>query len=383
MAPIHAPLPAGTFPPLTSTPMAALKSFAGYLALSTVVPFAMLLSLEGFASMAMMAHEVATAAPPPRLPLVAHDTLLGWIGRPNVSLPNHFGPNLTVTHDENGMRVHRAPTGTPASSERGVVCSGGGLVYGAGVADSGTMCAYLERELPGVRTLNMAQRGFGVSQAYLWYRRDGARHPHRLHVFAFGRGDFDRMARESDRGYAKPVLELRDGQLVVGNAPLPIRTTPSRWWALPMVLSDSRLMHAVERRTGRTESRLAREGELSLRVSDAMFRDLDRLNRERGSRVVLVYLPVLADLKPGPNDERRAAVESFGRQSGIPFVDLTASMRAVPADTADWFFITPNALPSRGVAGHYSAAGHRWVAARLAERLRETLDVARALEAAH
>ena len=77
--------------------------------------------------------------------------------------------------------------------------------------------------------------------------------------------------------------------------------------------------------------------------------------------------------------DRRAALAAFSGRLGISFVDLTAGMRAVSPDTVDWFFITPSALPVRGLAGHYSAAGNRWVAARLAERLGALPDVASAV----
>jgi hypothetical protein len=111
-------------------------------------------------------------------------------------------------------------------------------------------------------------------------------------------------------------------------------------------------------------------------VAQAVFRDLDSLNRARGSRVVLVYLPTLGDLREGAGDDRRAALAAFSGRLGISFVDLTAGMRAVSPDSVDWFFITPSALPVRGLAGHYSAAGNRWVAARLAGRLGALPDVA-------
>jgi hypothetical protein len=359
--------------------MSALKRFAGYLALATVVPFAMLLMLEGLTSIGMLAHEVISLQPPAKLPHTAHDSLLGWVGQPNVVLPNYFGPNLSLTHDAAGMRVHRPVAEALASGEHRIICSGGALTYGAGVADSQTMCAYLEQELPGVRTLDMTQEGFGIDQAYLWYRRDGDTFPHQLHVFAFTRSDFDRMAQASYRGYAKPVLVARNGSLAAENVPLPGHGAASRWSRLPSVLSDSRLLRAIDRRTGWTESNRAREDAESWKVAQAVFRDLARLNEARGSEVVLVYLPTLNDLRAGPNDGRRAALATFSRESAIPFIDLTIDMRAVSADSTDWFFITPNALPVGGLAGHYSAVGHRWTAAHLAERLRAIPDVARAL----
>jgi hypothetical protein len=359
--------------------MTALKRLAGVVALTTIVPLAILLVLEGFANMGILAHRILTVQPPPRLQHTAPDSLLGWSGQPNVALPNAYGPGLSLTHDASGMRIHRPVPDSVAPGQRRILCSGGSLLHGAGVADSQTTCAYLERDLPGVNTLDLAQEGFGIDQAYLAYRRDGGRYPHRLQLFAFTRGDFDRLARSWDRGYAKPVLALHDGRLLPDGVPLPATPTSGRWSAMTSVLSESRLAQAIERRTGVTESRRRREAARSWQIAQAVFRSLDSLNRARGSRLVLAYLPTLGDLREGAGDDRRAALAAFSERAGIPFVDLTAGMRAVSPDTADWFFITPNALPVRGLAGHYSTAGNRWVAALLAERLAALPELADAM----
>jgi hypothetical protein len=92
-----------------------------------------------------------------------------------------------------------------------------------------------------------------------------------------------------------------------------------------------------------------------------------------------VYLPAPPDLAPGPYDVRRERMEKFSKKAGIPFIDLTPAIRAVPPDSLDWLFITPNALPVEGSSGHYTASGHRWVAAQLASQLRAIPPVAGAL----
>jgi hypothetical protein len=356
--------------------MTALRRLAGYIALSTVVPVAILLVLEGLASLGILAHRALTLQPPARPQYTMPDSLLGWTGRPNVAVPDAYGPGLSLTHDAAGLRVHPPASGLVAATERRIVCSGGSLVHGAGVADSQTMCAYLEQELPGARTLELAQEGFAIDQAYLAYRRDGARIPHRLQILAFTRGDLDRIALRRAGGYAKPVLDLRSGRLVVTDLPGSNASGWSRWSAMTSLLSESRLAQAIERRTGLAEARRRRDADHSWSVAQAVFRDLDSLDRARGSRLVLVYLPTLGDLREGAGDDWRAEIAAMAARGGIPFVDVTAALRAVPPDTADWFFITPGAVSVRGLAGHYAARGNRWIAARLAERLGAMPDVA-------
>jgi hypothetical protein len=361
-----------------------MKRIAGYVALVTVVPLAMLLTLEGLASMAIMARHAMEARPQPPFPHVVHDTLIGWVGQPNVALPNAFGPHLSLTHDARGLRVHPPAPAAPDAGDHRIVCSGGSLVYGAGVADSQTMCADLEQALPGVRTIDMAGEGYGIDQAYLRYQRDGGERaggegPHPLHLLAFTQADVERITRASDRGFARPSLAVRDGRLVASNLPLPEPKSSDRWEDGSSVLAESRLMRAIERRTGWSDASRTRQRERAWSLAQALVHDLDGLDRARGSRLVLVYLPALSDLRPGGSDARRAAFAASSARAGIPFIDLTPAMRTMSPDSVDWLFITPSALPVRGLAGHYSAAGHRWVAARIAERLLAAPDLARAI----
>ena len=59
---------------------------------------------------------------------------------------------------------------------------------------------------PRLETLNMGQGGYGVDQAYLWYKRDAAKFEHQVHLLAFITDDFVRMQSDRFRGYGKPVI---------------------------------------------------------------------------------------------------------------------------------------------------------------------------------
>jgi hypothetical protein len=96
------------------------------------------------------------------------------------------------------------------------------------VSDDETFCAYLEQEFPGVRALNMAQRGYGIDQAYLWYRHDAVFYPHQVHLFTFIWHDFERMALTEFTGYPKSKLVLKSGRLVIANVPVPRWAGPKR-----------------------------------------------------------------------------------------------------------------------------------------------------------
>jgi hypothetical protein len=85
---------------------------------------------------------------------------------------------------------------------------------------------------------------------------------------------------------------------------------------------------------------------------------------------VVVYLPGEPEYLPGPRDDRRLRLAKLLAARQIAFIDLTPDLRAVSPDSLDWLFITPHALPTNGAGGHYTAVGHRWVAAHLAAHLR-------------
>jgi hypothetical protein len=340
-------------------------------ALGLVLLLVAAVAVEGVSSLWSLARDVRALQPPPEnFRQAKYDTLVGWVPMPNLAIRDNFGPGIPLTTSADGMRIHR-PVATLAAGERRIICSGDSFTFGSGVGDSDTFCARLEHELPGTRTLNMAQRGYGNDQMYLRYRRDAARYPHQLHLFAFIWGDFERMSAKTFLGYSKPLLRLRDDRLVVENVPVPPWKGWSRWTAAAGVLPQSRLMQLVSERAGDGEgAKLRRVDARVLDVSAWIFRDLAKLGRERGSALVLVYLPTIADLRPGAHDERRRWLATFGHDSGVPVVDLTDEMRQLPTDSLQWLFITANQLPVNGSGGHYTAAGHAWVASRLAAHLK-------------
>jgi hypothetical protein len=193
-----------------------------------------------------------------------------------------------------------------------------------------------------------------------------------LHLFAFIWHDFERMALKSFTGYPKPMLTLKNGALVTENVPVPRWTGNSNSEEYAAILGQARLMQLVQSRVDMSDAaKMRRVDDQVWTTAEAVFSDLARLNKERGSTLVLVYLPAPPDVNAGPYDVRRTRLEAFSRRTGIPFIDLTPELRTIAPDSLDWLFITPNALPVNGSSGHYTAAGHTWVAQRLVDHLKQ------------
>jgi len=338
--------------------------------------------LEGLASVGLLTGDIAAIRRPPvaNFRQSAYDSLVGWVSFPNLAIRDDFGPGLALTTNADGLRIHRPVARALAPGERRIMCSGASFTFGSGVADGDTFCARLEQELPGVRTLNVAQLGYGVDQSFLWYRRDGARWPSQVHLFIVNGSDLDRTASKDLTGYAKPVLAVDHDTLVARNVPVPRWTGWSRWDQAKGLVPDLRIAQVVANRVDLSETAQYRRVDAKVwPMMDVLLRDLARLDRERHAAPVLVYLPGEPEFAPGPRDERRRHIARSAAAAGIPVVDLTADLRAVAPDSLDWMYITPNALPVRGSGGHFTPTGHRWVAQRLAEHLRALPSTAAAL----
>ena len=142
-----------------------------------------------------------------------YDPDLGWVSKPNVAIPDMYGPGADLHTTSQGFRGTVDPGPTPPPGKTRVVCSGDSFTFGYGVGDDFTWCAGLAKLDPRLETINMGQGGYGVDQAFLWYRRDGAALAPAIHIFAFIDGDFERTRGARFLDFGKPTLALRGGTL--------------------------------------------------------------------------------------------------------------------------------------------------------------------------
>jgi hypothetical protein len=323
--------------------------------------------LEGLASTALFWRTLLFH---PRAPLAEkghtrYDPELGWVNTPNVALKDYYGPGLDLTTNAQGFRgTSPVPVAVPPGMFR-IICSGDSMTLGYGVRDDQTWCQALASLDPRLEAVNMGQGGYGVDQAYLWFRRDGARLDHQVHIFAFIVSDFNRMQSESFYDYQKPVLVVRNGSIVVTNTPVP-KVGRSRPWL------QQNLPSALEKlATFQIASRIvqplgAQRGDLyaggNMERSLAVFEDLRRLNAAKGSELLLLYLPLQAEWKHRGTDRWRTDLGAELRRRGFWYVDLVDELRALPFWRTWELFIPPGAVKFVGAAGHYTVAGHEWVA---------------------
>lgn len=315
-----------------------------------------------------------------------YDPDLGWVSLPHVAIPDMYGPGAPLHTNARGFRG-RAEVGDAAPpGKRRVVCSGDSFTLGYGVGDDDTWCARLAALDPRLETVNMGQGGYGVDQAFLWYRRDGAALAPRLHLFAFIDADFERMRSPRFLDYGKPTLTLRDGALAVADVPA---------WRRPFWMPTVRVREIVKRtkayelaerlrrRAGGDAPALATppaDPEERARITSvalAVFDELRTLAQKNGGALVLVYLPTLIDCRLPPDPSASLGgidwwktIGPRAAAAGHEIIDLSDACRRLPPSEVDRLFFPEGAVRYYGAAGHYTPAGNAFVATQLTERLR-------------
>jgi hypothetical protein len=333
-----------------------------------------LVMLEGTSSALLLAHDVYTLVGQPNAERrhTQHDPELGWVNRPSVEVPDMYGPGLALRTNSLGFRGRELEPVLPENRAR-LVCSGDSYTLSYGVGDDQTWCELLGSLDDRLETVNMGQGGYGLDQAYLWYRRDGANLKPSLHLFAFTKLDFDRLATSHFSGIPKPVLAVRDGVLVAENTPVPQRSWSSSAYRALGILSDLRSFQLgtalLSRFRQSAPAGADQEQADTLALTSHVFESLRDINRAQDTSLVLVFLPMLGDYRGVEADALRRFVRNEADRLEIPYVDLVTGFKELAEQSVSPLFIGEKALDYAGAAGHYSLAGNQYVARRLRDEL--------------
>jgi len=355
-----------------------LQRFVKLVFINLAVTVVLLLVLEGIASV-RSAHERARQAPHHKPATVAerlhteYDPLLGWINRPGICISNFYGEGRDLSINAQRFRAHDGLDPLTTSATARLIVSGDSFTLGYGVDDQDTWVARWDQMEPGLEIVNMGQGGYGLDQAYLWYRRDGYQLPHQLHILAFITENYNRMGRDRFMGYGKPVVTARDGRLMVENVPPPRAHASSQaargWGALIQNLDLAQSLSAGARQ--RAETRRTERADRVQESARLIFEDVHRLNQEAGRWGALVHLPIQSDYQDKASDRWRQWLKEEAQRSGWVFLDLVADLRKLPADEISGLFIQSDDGRFRGARGHYSEKGNLFIAEALRRHLAE------------
>ncbi|HUQ81739.1 MAG TPA: hypothetical protein VM076_11395 [Gemmatimonadaceae bacterium] len=348
--------------------MTGILKVAKIVAINVVIFVVLFALIEGASSLLFVGNQIRRTRGMGEQAHSTHDSAIGWVNLPNVNLPNLYGEGVGLRTNAQAFRADREYTKDVPAGKTRIMCSGDSFTLGFGVSNADTWCSRLAALDPRLETVNLGQGGYGVDQAYLWYKRAGAPLDHQVQLLAFITDDFTRMQSERFLGYGKPKLEVRADSLATVNSPVPQTSKFERWRAsqnhsfgnLNIVRLYTRLFHHDE--DGPPPDSVAARNQATRQVLAVLFADLARINKAKNSQLVLVYLPGQSDYKTDRlAADWRAYIASEAARLGITYIDLVDDIRRDVKPTDLDSFYRDDA--------HYSTKGNAWVAGAIYKRL--------------
>jgi hypothetical protein len=361
------------------------RLFSTVALVATIV--AILAWFEGFASLALVVSDLFSG----RGHLVQeryarYDADLGWVGQPNLALPNLFGPDIGLHTTARGFRGAE-PSAKPPHGKIRIVCSGGSWTFGAGVDDAHTWCAFLADFDPRIETINVGQDGYGLDQTYLWYRREGPALGAAIHVLGITDAEIARMASARFLDYGKPTLTLHDGALEVANVPAwhrPFWQPRTRVVDILKRTKTYELFDRLRRRAGAVPAVAATPVQLppvdpaTIDAAAAVLTELRDSGERRGEILVIAYLPTPADCRLTVTAPTGLAwwraLQPRLVKARIRILELSEDCRQLSTQDQNSSFFTDADVPPYGSAGSYTTDGHRRMALAMSQRLRFTVE---------
>lgn len=352
------------------------KTFIIILKLTFLVLMA-LIFFEGIASTISATLNIHSQFRSVKVAEMAHtrfDPVLGWISIPNVDIKDLYGKNISLSTNNRGFRGNRDTFKLVETGKKRVICSGDSFTLGYGVKDDETWCFLLELLNEDVESVNVGQGGYGIDQAYLWYKKDASDLDRSLHVFALIGYDFLRTQKDHFRGVEKPTLAIKDGNLVFTN-----NTLKEKNYFVRLLHQNGYLLqnfNMIRLLQGKLDSFLATDSTLTIKkstldVAMQIFMELNAENETRQSSFLVVFLPTPLDIFPNTFDTAREESKKILEHSNIAYLDLVEKLRQLDFDKSTRLFFEPNHFSYP----HLNTEGNQWVADIISEQLPDLLEV--------
>ena len=280
----------------------------------------------------------------------------GWTNQPGY----RSGPDVPfrVTINAQGLRGGRDYPPRPPPGTARVAVFGDSCIFGEEVDDDGTVPLFVERQLEGVEALNFGVHGYGLGQMVLRLEEQGLElAPDHVVLAVLLPTDLVRAGLPRTV-HAKPVFGLRDGELVVGNVPVP-EASRQPW--------PERHLFTAAWLWGRPAAGVppATLGE-HVELAERLVARAAAAAGGRGARVTLVTLVVAPTLEEMARDPEHARQVALLRQRFAAFgVDV---LDAVPLLANAWAAEGGKLTAPRG---HWSARGNCLLGALIARHLSE------------
>ena len=337
-----------------------LKSIAINVALLFGSVFLTLLLLEGIFRL----FDVRFSSYHPISGFCRYDEILGWRLVPDrEGLFKGKGFSVQVEQSEQGLRDRFYPWEREANRKR-ILVLGDSVVWCWGVEMSDCFTEVVADALPMTDVIAAGVPGYGTAQEVLLYEQELARFRPDLVLLLFVSNDLSDNFEERKR----PLFELRDGNLVLGNVPVPRRKSMRKEWLQAHSALFRQVNHAAQvvqlmLRMVREGTHLERKGDYApiapadesqaRRITEALIDRLARSVAKGGGRLAIVN-------SGGPEDLGRW-LEGFSRDRSVPYLDLAPTLERGEAAGST------TRLPADS---HFSAEGHTIAAGAILDFLR-------------
>jgi hypothetical protein len=286
-----------------------------------------------------------------------------------------YGPGVYLKINSLGFRNNEDfSIGIPRGKIR-IICSGDSFTLGYGVSNESTWCQQLAKIDDSFETVNMGQGGYGLDQSYLWYKRDGIRLDHDIHIVALITVDFFRMQSNKFLGYSKPFLDLENGVLLTKGIPVP-KPSSSRIWLLRKQgklreLNFVKLMKGLisHKKFDPDKENFQQRANKTRRIVLKIFSDLQQINLQKNSTLVLVYLPTEKSIYDKATKVWREFLHDEAVKHNLLFVDLHDELIKLPSHEIEKFFIQKDNTDYLFASGHYTEEGNTYIANVLFKKL--------------
>ncbi|NEQ38464.1 MAG: hypothetical protein F6K40_20210 [Okeania sp. SIO3I5] len=332
--------------------------------INLILIVAILSLLEGLSSILLLFYRISKVQPRPRISHSQYDELLGWVNIPNVDIPNKYGEGIYFKTNSQSFRNHKDFSINIPPNKVRIICSGDSVTMGWGVSNDQSWCHLLTLINQRLQTINMAQQGYGIDQAYLRYKRDGTKFEHNIQIFAFITHDFVRMQNASFMGRGKPLLYLENGELVNHNFPVPRYS-----FLFPKVTQSSKYIQKLSffviwkklfaQKLKSNNKYVDKTPAIAMKI----FEDLAAINQDKNSKLVVVYLPSRSDYYNNDSNFWREYLQAELQKRNIIYIDLIPEFRdKIPNEQLGKAFLG-------GDKWHYSVSGNEFIANVLYEKL--------------
>lgn len=224
-----------------------------------------------------------------------YDPAKGWVPRPNLRDEAVFDGKILNTNSR-GLRGAEEYSYERTPGRTRILILGDSFTFGDEVSDNETYSYYLRKMIPDSEIINMGVHGYGHDQMLIYLKEEGIKYKPDIVILGFVYEDIQRNTL-GFRDFAKPEFEVRNGELLLTNTPVPSPEQILKWeWARPKTydllrIFCNRLLH--NRFTYRYGLFEGKTKEVTGRILDEMVELIGSID----AVPVFVYLPVRDEIE--------------------------------------------------------------------------------------